>query len=287
MTGEDDRPDLNIDPVVEQTDSDGPPDPNLAPGRSPGAGVAIDGLDEIEVTRDDIEIGEADPADLTAADTEPLADESTESIVSDLQNGPAHDRKRAAIALADRRPDESVLAALASSARSDSNADVRQFAVEALADLGGPAVSDVVLEATTDDDPWVRAEAIVALDELDRQAFVDELEEALEDEHPAVRRNALVSLWKVHGVEMTDTLLSFVDDESDRVREWVATLLGSIDEPRAQTALRKLGKDPHDIVATTAVDALKSDDTDAGGVDDVATRSRSPEQSPHDIPPDL
>jgi hypothetical protein len=286
VTGRDDRPDLNIDPVVERTESEGPADPNLDPERSPGAGRNIDGLEDIEVSRDDIEMGEADPADLTAADTGPVADDSIESLVSDLQNGAPRDRQRAAIALAKRQPDEGTLEALASSARSDPDADVRQFAVEALASLDEPAGADVALDALSDDDPWVRAEAIVTLDDVDREAFIEDIERALDDDHPAVRRNALVSLWKVHGVEMLDRLLPFARDESDRVREWVATLLGGIDDPRAKNALMELTKDPHDIVATTAADALESAAEDVS-LDTGATAPHNPEQSSHDTPPDL
>jgi hypothetical protein len=288
MTDPEDTPDIQIDPLVG--DVEGPPDPNLDPARSPGVGADVDGLEDIDVSRDDIEIGEADPADLTAADTDPVADETVDSLIDDLANGSTRDRQRAAIALAEHDPDEKALEALVTSARSDPDADVRQFAVEAVTEMGGPSAGKVALAALGDEDPWVRAEAVVALDNLDRERFEDAIENCLDDDHHAIRRNALVSLWKIRGMEMVETIMSFVDDESDRVREWVATLLAEVDDERAESALRTLAADDHDIVAKTATKALDGDDpstTDVGGNGGPATRSSEPEQSRHDRPPDL
>jgi hypothetical protein len=250
VTDPDDSSDPVVDPIV--ADDDGPPDPTLAPHESPGVDADVDGLEDVELGRDDVELGEAERADLTVADTDPVAGEPLASLVVALTDGAVRDRRRAAIALSRRDLDEASVAALASAARSDPDADVRQFAVEALGEHGDGRAADVALAALEDDDPWVRAEAVVALDAIDRDRHAGAIDGALQDQHAAVRRNTLVSLWKRRGADAVGTLLAFVDDESDRVREWVATLLAEIDDERADAALRTLTEDPCDIVATAA-----------------------------------
>ncbi|WP_435101810.1 HEAT repeat domain-containing protein [Halarchaeum sp. P4] len=246
---------------IPDPNPDGPADPQLDPERSPGFESSISALEDIEVSRDDVVIGTAEPHELTAADTDPVAGNAPDELLADLREGTATERQRAALELADRERTPAAVEALATAARDDADADVRQFAVEALGELGGDRAAAVARDATDDDDPWVRAEAIVALDHLDRAAHADHLDAALGDPHHAVRRNALVSLFKLRGEGALPALLDAVDDDSERVREWVAHLLGGIDDERASDALETLARDDVGVVAKTAVDAL---DTDAG-----------------------
>lgn len=246
---------------IADPNPDGPPDPQLDPERSPGFDSDIESLEDIEVDRD-VEIGAAEPHELTAADTEPVAGDPTDAVLVQLRTGSQTERRRAALALAARERTTETVSTLAKAARDDPDADVRQFAVEALGDLGGDVAAEVTRAAATeDDDPWVRAEAIVALDHLDREANVARLEQALEDDHHAVRRNALISLFKLRGEETLPYLLESVDADSERLREWVAHLLGGIDDERATSALQTLVRDESGVVAKTAANAL---DADAG-----------------------
>lgn len=250
---------------------DGPADPQLDPERSPGYESHIEALEDIEVSRDDVEIGTAEPHELTATDTEPVAGDAADDLLGQLREGSKTERRRAALALADREQTPETVATLAAAARDDADADVRQFAVEALGELGGDVAAEVAQAAALeDDDPWVRAEAVVALDHLDRAANTEHLERALDDDHHAVRRNALVSLFKLRGEDTLDDLLDAVDDDSERVREWVAHLLGGVDDGRATEALEELTRDDVGVVAKTAVNAL---DTDAGRFRRQFTRS--------------
>lgn|GEM_PF-286871 len=247
--------------------ADGPPDPQLDPTRSPGVGGGGPaGLADIEVSRD-VTIGAATPADLTVSDTAPVADETTRSLLVRLMGDEAVERGRAALALADRAASERVVSALARAARTDDDADVRQFAVEALGRLADESVDATTVEtaeavslaATRDDDPWVRAEAVVALDRLDRAAHADRLAAALADEHHAVRRNALISLFKRDGEAALDALLDGATDPDDRVREWAAHMLAGVDDARATAALRRLCADDVELVAVTARHSLSVD----------------------------
>lgn len=247
----------------EGTSDEGPPDPQLDPERSPGFGESPPAIEEIDVGRD-VTLGEATPEELTASDTAPAASESTAALLEVLREGSTTERRRAALALGERSTDpnrEAIERALATAARTDADADVRQFAVETLADLGGDLAAEAAVAATDDEDPWVRAEAVVALDRLDRAVHEPRIEAALEDDHHAVRRNAAVSLFKRRGEDLLPVLLEQTDDPAERVREWAAHLLGGIDDERANEALGALVADAEesDIVRTTAARAIEAD----------------------------
>ncbi|WP_135807025.1 HEAT repeat domain-containing protein [Halorussus marinus] len=238
--------------------TDGPPDPQLDPERSPGFDAEPAGLEDIEVDRD-VTIGEATPAELAASDTEPVADDEVADLLDSLAGDEVVERRRAALALADREPAPAIVEAVSAAARTDDDAEVRQFAVEALAKLGGSVAAETALALTDDPEPWVRAEAVVALDRLDRAAHEPAIEAALDDDHHAVRRNAAVSLFKRRGEGALSVLLGLVDDPSERVREWAAHLLGGIDDERAEEALARLADDESDIVRKTAARAREVD----------------------------
>lgn len=236
------------------------PDPSLSPASSPGFGDETD-LSDVDVGRD-VTLGAASYDELTAADTTPVGDESSAALATTLREGDVPERRRAALALAERSAlDDVPIRALASAATDDEDADVRQFAVEALGEVGGDLASDAVLAATTDDDPWTRSEAYVALDHFDREGYADRLRVGLDDDHHAVRRTAAISLFKLRGEDAAPALLDLVDDPNSRVREWVAQLLGGIESEPARTALGELAADDEPVVARTAERAL---DADAG-----------------------
>ncbi len=245
----------------EHEEAEGPPDPQLAPERSPGFGVEPEGLEDIEVSREDVTIGEATPEELTASDTDPVADEPVDALLDQLRSGSKIERRRAALALADARdPGDRVAETLAGVAQTDEDDDVRQFAVEALGKIGGEIAERGALAVTNDGDPWVRAEAVVTIDRLDRAAHEDRLTAALDDDHHAVRRNALISLFKLRGEDAGDDLLAALDDDSERVREWAAHMLAGVDADRCREALqRTAATDDSDVVRATAANALQED----------------------------
>jgi len=241
--------------------TDGPTDPRVHPEQSPGFGVDHAGLDDIEVSREDVEIGEATPRELAATDISRIASESTREKLERLATGDAVDRQRAALALAEADRGPAVVEALVTAGLQDGEPDVRQFAVEALAKLGGERAERAALEIAEDEDPWVRAEAVVALDRLDREAHAQRIEAALSDDHHAPRRNALVSIFKRRGEGALEPLLDATDDESERVREWAVHLLAGVDDDRAREALRETAADESEprIVRGTAARALDAD----------------------------
>jgi HEAT repeat protein len=236
------------------------PDPQLDPSKSPGMHTDIEALEDIEIGREDVTIGEADPDELAAADTEPVEDSAVAELLADLETGTHIERRRAALALAEVDSTDAVIARLAHAATTDDDSDVRQFAVEALTDHESERAAAVAVELLDDPDPWVRAEAMVALDNLDREAHEDDIAAALEtDDHHAVRRNAAISLFKIRGEDMADTLLELSESESERLREWAAHMLGGVDSDQARERLQELTDDPASVVRKTAEHSLEVD----------------------------
>ena len=239
---------------------------------------------DVTTSRADVTLGAASEAEFAAADTEPVAGDSPADLLERLAAEEATERQRAALALAERDPSEAVIDALADRATDDPEPLVRQFAVEALGELAD-TTPPAVVSAADDPNPWVRSEAIVALDHLDRGGHADRIEGALDDEHHAVRRNAVISLWKGRGEDALPELLGLTDDDSDRVREWVAELLGRIDDPDAERALERLREDDESVVAKTAAHALDESGSTPGppgglapdGTDPTGSRDRPPQ----------
>lgn len=242
----------------EEEATDGPTDPRVHPEQSPGFGEDHGGLEDIEVSRD-VTIGEATPRELQATDITPIADHAAAEKVTDLRDGDVVERRRAALALAEEST--AVVGALIEFGLSDEDSDVRQFAVEALGELGGERAGNAAVATLDDPDPWVRAEAVVALDRIDRQAYESHIEQAVDDDHHAVRRNAAVSLFKLRGADTLEILLDQSEAESERLREWAAHLLAGIDDDRAEKRLRELAADESEpkVVRSTAARSLEAD----------------------------
>ncbi|MFC6954472.1 HEAT repeat domain-containing protein [Halorubellus litoreus] len=240
--------------------TDGPTDPRVHPEESPGFGEEPAGLEDIEVDRD-VTIGEATPRELAATDVAPLVGADATEKVRDLREGDAVERRRAALALGEESRTPGVVDALAADGLADDDADVRQFAVESLGQLGGDRAAEAASAALDDPDPWVRAEAVVALDRIDRGAHEVRIERALDDDHHAVVRNALVSLYKHRGEALLPDLLDATESESERLREWSAHLLAGVDDDRARDRLDAIAGDETEpqVVRSTAARALDAD----------------------------
>ena len=240
--------------------TDGPTDPRVDPEKSPGFGEDPDGLEDIEVSRD-VTIGEATPRELQATDITPVAGDPAEEKILDLRDGDIVERRRAALALGEECPTEAVLAALVEFGLGDTDSDVRQFAVEALGQVGGDRAGEAAVRTLDDPDPWVRAEAVVALDRIDREKHESHIEAALSDEHHAVKRNAAVSLFKLRGEDTLDILLEQSYDDSERLREWAAHLLAGIDDERAERRLHEIADDDSEpqVVRSTAARSLEAE----------------------------
>ncbi|MFB6304606.1 MAG: HEAT repeat domain-containing protein [Haloferacaceae archaeon] len=172
--------------------------------------------------------------------------------------GTRRDAALGTVDLADRAglPDE-VADALARRARADADAEVRQFAVEALGVAGrGEAAVAAVLD---DPDEWVRAEAVVALSRVAGGDAADRLRDALDDDHGAVRRNALIALARLGEIGPDALVERLKEDPVPSVREYAADYLPAIEgeTERAERLLAALlARDPDAFVRSKAAESL-------------------------------
>jgi len=141
---------------------------------------------------------------------------------------------------------------------------VRQFAVEALGELGGERAGEAAVAACDDPDPWVRAEAVVALDRIGRSA-APTIETALDDDHHAVVRNAMVSLFKLRGEALCSVLLERTHADSERLREWGSHLLAGVDDERATSRLDAVANDETQSKVVRAPPSVRALDADPPG----------------------
>ena len=193
------------------------PDPQLDPTRSPGYGTDHRGFEDIEVSRD-VVIGTATPAELTASDTEPYADDAAESLLETLMEGGA--------ALGGDRAADAILAA----AREDADPWVRAEAVISLDRLDREGYADALWDALDDDHHAVRRNAMVSMFKLRGEEASDVLLAGLADPSERVRE------WAAH-------MLGGVDE--DRAREALAARAESDESEIVRlTARNALAADP-------------------------------------------
>lgn len=134
------------------------------------------------------------------------------------------DATLALVDLAETGLDAETVERLGGRAVEDENADVRQFAVEALGVAGSGL--DAVRSALEDPEPWVRAEAVVAISRTVESAAP--LYEALDDDSGWVRRNAVIALGKRGTVEQSRLVECIKSDPHPPVREYAAQFLGDV-----------------------------------------------------------
>ena len=134
-------------------------------------------------------------------------------------------RRNAALGLVDRDTlDTETVGVLVERLIADADADVRQFAVEALGTAGVDASS--IEPALNDPDEWVRAEAVVALSRTGGMDSASLARDALSDDAGAVRRNALIALAKLDAVAPETLRERLKTDPHGPVREYAAKWLG-------------------------------------------------------------
>jgi HEAT repeat protein len=174
-------------------------------------------------------------------------------------------RRDAAVGLveaADTGLDAATVAALIQRLRDDEDADVRQFAVEALGVAGGP--SEAIETALEDDDPWVRAEAVVAYSRT-KPGDAEALRTYLDDESGWVRRNAVIALGKVGAAEQSELIDRIGSDPHPPVREFAAQFLGEVADDRAEAVrilAAVLAREPNAFVRAKAAESLGELGTD-------------------------
>lgn len=187
-------------------------------------------------------------------------------------------RREAAVTLGEMA-DERCVEPLAKALR-DGDWQVREAAVEALANVGSPAVDTLIrmlrvwevrraaiqaLGKIKDErvlDPLVaqlridefREDATTALTEVGRPA-VSRLLTALKDKDEYVRKQAVIVLGRIKDPEAIDALIALLQDADWYIRLTAAAALEAIHDERGREAIKPLMKDP-DLVVRMRVERI-------------------------------
>ncbi len=153
------------------------------------------------------------------------------------------------------RRDPRAVAALVEALK-DSDREVREHAMQALANMRAPEALDAIRAALKDENASVREQAAFALGEYRDKPSVDALAAALKDSSADVREQAAFALGQIRDRRAVDALLGGLRDESASVREQAAFALGQIRDPRAVGGLTAALKDASVEVRRQAAFAL-------------------------------
>lgn len=161
-----------------------------------------------------------DPADAVAR---PDPDESgLERLRQALADHDPKTRLRAVTGLEQLTGSEAAMKVLATTARIDDNASVREEAVHALGELGDVAARIELEQALLDPESRVREAALHSLVDLGGEDSARALASALNDEDPALREQAVYALGDIGGEAALSILQRALSDEQGRV--WQAAI---------------------------------------------------------------
>jgi HEAT repeat protein len=132
---------------------------------------------------------------------------------------------------------------------------IQDYAVEALAKIGAPAVTTLIA-ALSNEDSWIRFNAAKALGEIRDVRAVEPLIGALTDNEVYVRSRAAGALGEMKDTRAVEPLIAALKTKYTSVRERAADALGKIKDPRAVKLLIAALKDGDHNVRCKADEAL-------------------------------
>jgi HEAT repeat protein len=140
----------------------------------------------------------------------------------------------------------------------DSDADVRQAAIQALSDLKVPEAINPLLALLKDNDAGVRQAAIQILDKLNAPEAINPLLALLKDSDANVRYYAIQALSNLKATEAINPLLALLKDDYASVRQAAIYALSNLKASEAINPLLALLKDNDAYVRQAAIQALSN-----------------------------
>ena len=155
-----------------------------------------------------------------------------------------------------RRPADPRTVAALTAALKDTDKEVRETAMHALAQMRDPAVFEPLVQALRDESPDVREQAAFGLGQLRDRRAVEPLVAAIKDAAANVREQAVFALGQLRDAAAIEGLTLALRDSASDVREQAAFALGQIRDPRAVSPLGAALKDSDADVREQAAFAL-------------------------------
>ncbi len=177
-----------------------------------------------------------------------------QSLIAELEDKGWVSRQYAAEALGeigDKRAVEPLIAAL-----KDKSSGVRSSAAEALGQIGDKRAVEPLIAALKDEGSYVHRSAAWALGEINDKRAIEPLIAALKNEDKYVRRSAAEALGKLRAKQAVELLIAALKDEYKYVRRSAAEALGKLGDKRAVEPLIVALKDKD--VRSSAAEALEN-----------------------------
>lgn len=154
-----------------------------------------------------------------------------------------------------RRGDPRAVAALVEALK-DTDQEVRESAMQALATMRAPEALDAIRASLKDPNASVREQAAFALGQYRDKASVDSLAAALADSSANVREQAVFALGQIRDPKVAAPLAKALGDGDASVREQAAFALGQLRTPEAVEPLVAALRDQSPNVREQAAFAL-------------------------------
>jgi HEAT repeat protein len=135
--------------------------------------------------------------------------------------------------------------------------EVRRRAVEALAPLSLPIVTDVISEAYKNSNALMKASALYAMGINSDPAWFPVVIRELNNTDPEIRFEAAKACGEFEDAQAVPQLLKLLKDPDSQIKISVISALGKIGGDEAEAALEECMKHPEDYIRDAASDALR------------------------------
>ena len=135
--------------------------------------------------------------------------------------------------------------------------EVRRRAVEAIAPLSLPVVTDIIAEAYKNGDIFMKASALYAMGINCDPAWLPVILRELNNAEPEIRFEAVKACGEFEDAQALPPLFRLLKDPDIQIRTAVISSLGKIGGDRAEAAIEECMKDNDDCIRDAANDALR------------------------------
>jgi len=135
--------------------------------------------------------------------------------------------------------------------------DVRRRAVEAVAPLSLPVVTDIIKEAYKNSDIFMKASALYAMGINCDTVWLPIVIHELNNAEPEIRFEAVKACGEFEDEQALPALLKLLKDPDIQIRTAVISSLGKIGGERSEAALEECAKDKDDSIRDAASEALR------------------------------